>query len=156
LIEIPLTIMDAPLFSNKGEDIWKDCINIMNIVEKHQGILTLLWHHAVFNNYEYPGWTERYEKIIEICKEKNAWITNAYNIIEWLTMREKANISNFNYLGSNLGNMHNLQQKILYSNEAVQQFKIGRKRRGNRALNPKRSEIFSDKSNYGTASIIML
>ena len=38
---------------------------------------------------------------------------------------------------------------------AVQQFKIGRKIKANRALNPKRSEFFSAKSNYGTASKIM-
>jgi hypothetical protein len=36
--------------------------------------------------------------------------------------------------------------------EAVQQFQIGRKRKANRALNPKRSKIFGVKSNCGTAS----
>ncbi len=39
--------------------------------------------------------------------------------------------------------------------EAVQQSKIGRKRKANRALNPKRSEIFSAKSNCGTASKVL-
>ena len=42
---------------------------------------------------------------------------------------------------------------ILLSLQAVQQFKNGRKRKANRALNPKRSEIFSVKSNCGTASL---
>jgi len=37
--------------------------------------------------------------------------------------------------------------------EAVQQFKIGRKRKANRALNPKRSKIFGVKSNCETASL---
>jgi len=37
--------------------------------------------------------------------------------------------------------------------EAVQQFKNGRKRRANRASNPKRSDFFSAKSNCETASI---
>jgi len=37
-------------------------------------------------------------------------------------------------------------------NEAVQQFKNGRKRRANRASNPKRSDFFSAKSNCETAS----
>ena len=37
--------------------------------------------------------------------------------------------------------------------QAVQQFKNGRKRKANRALNPKRSEIFGVKSNCGTASL---
>jgi hypothetical protein len=36
--------------------------------------------------------------------------------------------------------------------EAVQQSKIGRKRKANRALNPKRSKILGVKSNCGTAS----
>jgi len=35
---------------------------------------------------------------------------------------------------------------------AVQQFKIGRKIKVYMALNPKRSNFFSAKSNYGTAS----
>jgi len=43
--------------------------------------------------------------------------------------------------------------KVLYIIEAAQQSKIGRKRKENRALNPKRSEIFNAKSNCGTASI---
>ena len=43
-------------------------------------------------------------------------------------------------------------KKILKLKEVVQQFKTGRKRKSNRALNPKRSEIFSIKSNYGTVS----
>ena len=37
--------------------------------------------------------------------------------------------------------------------EAVQQFKNGRKRRANRASNPKRSDFFSAKSNCETASL---
>jgi hypothetical protein len=45
--------------------------------------------------------------------------------------------------------------KIIFAPfEAVQQFKIGRKREANRALNPKRSKIFGVKSNCGTASFI--
>ena len=42
--------------------------------------------------------------------------------------------------------------KHFFPKEAVPQSKFGRKRRVNRALNPKRSEIFSAKSNCGTAS----
>ena len=41
---------------------------------------------------------------------------------------------------------------ILKMKQAVQQSKIGRKRKANMALNPKRSEIFCVKSNCGTAS----
>ena len=43
--------------------------------------------------------------------------------------------------------------KILLNIETVQQSKNGRKRKASRALNPKRRNIFSAKSNCGTASI---
>jgi len=39
----------------------------------------------------------------------------------------------------------------LSKGKAVQQFKIGRKRKANSTLNPKRSKIFGIKSNCGTA-----
>jgi hypothetical protein len=44
---------------------------------------------------------------------------------------------------------------LFQNKEAVQQSTIGRKRKANRALNPKRSKIFSAKSNCGTASKIL-
>jgi hypothetical protein len=40
---------------------------------------------------------------------------------------------------------------LLIGTEAVQQSQIGRKRKDSMALNPKRSKIFSAKSNCGTA-----
>ncbi len=45
-----------------------------------------------------------------------------------------------------------LLAQVFFCKEAVQQFKIGRKREANRALNPKRSKIFGVKSNCETAS----
>ena len=47
------------------------------------------------------------------------------------------------------------QPDVFVKLEAVQQFKIGRKRKVNRALNPKRSKIFGVKSNCETASLIL-
>jgi hypothetical protein len=41
---------------------------------------------------------------------------------------------------------------VSFTSEATSQFKISIKRNANRALNQKRSEIFSAKSNCGTAS----
>lgn len=82
LLEIPLVIEDVTFFSYEGVN-WNDCFDIANTVEKYNGVLTLLWHHTVFNDYEYPGWAERYRKLIEFCKDKNAWITSAHEISNW-------------------------------------------------------------------------
>ena len=44
------------------------------------------------------------------------------------------------------------QHKRFVPKEAVQQFKIGRKRKADNALNQKRRNIFGDKTNCETAS----
>ncbi|MCW7075517.1 MAG: polysaccharide deacetylase family protein [Candidatus Methanospirare jalkutatii] len=85
LWELPITIMDNACAYKS----WQDIMEIINTVEKYNGLLLLRWHQAVFNEREFPGRSKIYERIIKVCKERNAWITNAYSIAEWLTMREK-------------------------------------------------------------------
>ena len=87
LWELPITIMDGVYFSDK-RDFWGESIKILEKVEKYNGVLLLRWHQRFFNEKEFPEMSSIYEKIIKISKEKNAWVTNAYNIVEWLTMRE--------------------------------------------------------------------
>jgi len=86
LLELPLVIEDIALFSYS--DPWEKFIEIVSEVERYGGVLTLLWHHSVFNCVEFPGWAEMYKKIIEYCKNKGAWITSAYEIVRWWKMRE--------------------------------------------------------------------
>ena len=88
LLEIPLTIEDIALFSY--DDPWEVCASLINTVKKYGGVLTLLWHHSVFNELEYPGWAEIYERIIKVCKEGGAWVTNAYEIAKWWRTREES------------------------------------------------------------------
>ena len=90
LLEIPLIIEDIALFSYNNP--WEVCMDIINTVEKYNGVLTILWHHSVFNDIEYPRWREVYEKIIKVCKEKNAWVTNAYEVAKWWKKRCSVNL----------------------------------------------------------------
>ena len=84
LWELPIIIMDNACAYKS----WHDIMEIINTVERYNGLLLLRWHQAVFNEREFPGRSKIYEKIIETCKERGAWITNAYNVAEWLRMRE--------------------------------------------------------------------
>lgn len=88
LWELPITIMDNACSYGKREN-WREISDILNRVEKCNGVLLLRWHQRVFNEHEFPGGSSLYEKIIETCKEKNVWITNANDIVEWLTTRDK-------------------------------------------------------------------
>ena len=81
-LEIPLAVMDGALFSNcDGEDeIWGKCLNLIKTAERQRGLLTVLWHQRVFNEDEFPGWSNVYIKIIKECTERNAYFGTCKDI----------------------------------------------------------------------------
>ncbi len=87
ILQIPLAIEDLPYF--RHQQPWDEFLKIFNHIHQTQGVLTLLWHHSVFNENEFPGWASDYEKILDYAREKNAWIGSARQIYEWWTRREK-------------------------------------------------------------------
>jgi len=91
ILEIPLSVMDVSL--SPGKKGWNQVEEVVNIIEKFNGALTLLWHPPVFNPLEYPLLGEYYKYLIEMCKEKNAWIATGYEIASWWKRREEDKIS---------------------------------------------------------------
>jgi len=90
ILEIPIIIEDIVLFRSK--DPWKSCLEVIEKVRRCNGVLTLLWHHAVFNDLEFPGWASVYKRIIEYSRKKGAWITNALNLARWWNFRMSASL----------------------------------------------------------------
>ncbi|MCX9011123.1 MAG: polysaccharide deacetylase family protein [Candidatus Methanoperedens sp.] len=90
LLEIPLAIMDTPLFGYRKDRLHADFEGMVDAVSGFGGVLTLLWHHAVFNEHEYPGWGTAYGRLIELCRRRNAWITCGKELADWWIWREKA------------------------------------------------------------------
>jgi peptidoglycan/xylan/chitin deacetylase (PgdA/CDA1 family) len=84
-LEIPLTIMDGPLFESSSnlEDAWRKCEDLIGRAESEAGLLTVLWHNNRFDDREYPGQGRIYERIIEECKRRKAWIATAGDIWSW-------------------------------------------------------------------------
>jgi len=74
-LEIPLTLMDGVLFSNSEDEdvIWTKCRDLLETAERQKGLLTILWHQRVFNEEEFPGWSNIYTRIIKECIERNAY-----------------------------------------------------------------------------------
>jgi len=81
-LEIPLTLMDGALFSNyDGEDVvWDKCFNVIKTAERQRGLLTVLWHQRVFNEDEFPGWSNVYTKILKECMERGAYFGTCKDI----------------------------------------------------------------------------
>ena len=90
-LEIPLTIMDSALFSSDNSiiDVWEECKKIIEIAERENAILTILWHQRSFNEKEFPRRSKIYKDLIKLCKEKNAWITNTEEVCKWWTTEIK-------------------------------------------------------------------
>ncbi|AKB62441.1 polysaccharide deacetylase family protein [Methanosarcina mazei] len=89
-LEIPMNIMDAALFKENisQEDAIDRCIKYIELAEKNNGLITLLWHTDRFNETEFPGQAGVYKEIIRECIEKDAWVTNACEIHEWIIAKE--------------------------------------------------------------------
>ncbi len=81
LLEIPMTIMDGPLFGYS--DPWSEGKRLVETVEKYGGVLVLNWHQRLFNPYESVDYQGLYTRLIKLCQEKNAWIATLSEVNKW-------------------------------------------------------------------------
>jgi len=85
ILEIPLIIMDSALFfETKNFDIaWATAKKMIDTVEQLNGIITLNWHSDTFNCPFKRDRERIYDKILDYCYKKNAWLTNGCEITNW-------------------------------------------------------------------------
>jgi peptidoglycan/xylan/chitin deacetylase (PgdA/CDA1 family) len=85
VLEIPLVVMDVALFdvADSFEEAWNHTKKLIDIVEENNGVITILWHNNVFASPFRSSWSLLYEKILQYCYEKNAWMTSGKNLYEW-------------------------------------------------------------------------
>ena len=80
ILEIPLAIMDCTLDlymrldAGKG---WEVIRHLIDATERCNGVITILWH----NTYMEGERLKLYERILEYCKEKRAWMTSGEEIV---------------------------------------------------------------------------
>lgn len=87
ILEIPLIIMDGTLFTYMKLDIktaWEITKNLIDVVEKYNGVITILWHNTYMEN----EFLKFYENILKYCHEKNAWLTSGEEICNWWEKNE--------------------------------------------------------------------
>jgi len=72
---IPLTFMEFNLMNeaeNNIEIAWSKLLEIINLAEKTNSVLSVLWHQRMFNEKEFPGYYCLYEKLIVECQKRNS------------------------------------------------------------------------------------
>jgi len=83
ILEIPLTIMDVTLSNHymrlAPDAAWQLAKSIIDTVERCNGVITLLWH----NTQMFGEGLTLYNKILEYCACKKAWLTSCEEISRW-------------------------------------------------------------------------
>ena len=84
ILEVPLAIMDRTLFSYAGspDRAWAIARRLIDAVERDRGVLTLLWHNDVFRAPYRGPWAAMYERILQYCHARNAWLAGGAEIVE--------------------------------------------------------------------------
>ena len=89
IIEIPLIIMDASLSDTymrlDSDRAWEKTQRLIDAVAECHGVITLLWHNKSLIGKQ----IKFYEKILNYCAEKNAWMTSGKDIVTWLNRNNR-------------------------------------------------------------------
>lgn len=85
VVEIPLMVMDGSLANKKymgasKEESLSKVIELIEEVEKFNGVFTLLWHNTYFSDYKYTGWKNIYRKILDYSKDNGGLLSSGENI----------------------------------------------------------------------------
>jgi peptidoglycan/xylan/chitin deacetylase (PgdA/CDA1 family) len=72
---IPLALMECYLFARAAHDVaraWELTLQLMDEAEARGALLVVLWHQRMFNEREFPGYREVYERIIREGQARGA------------------------------------------------------------------------------------
>jgi peptidoglycan/xylan/chitin deacetylase (PgdA/CDA1 family) len=90
ITEIPQVIMDDTLFNGymrlDPDGAWSVTRHLIDAVAGCQGVITLLWHNTSLAGDQ----RKFYEKILNYCAAKNAWMTSGEQISGWWKRNVKA------------------------------------------------------------------
>lgn len=92
VLEIPLIVMDTTLYSKKAMNLTPNSAvrklkRMVNLAERYQSHLSLLWHNVNFDPIDFPFWGSVYWSILRYAIKKNGWITTLNDIYnEWVTL----------------------------------------------------------------------
>jgi peptidoglycan/xylan/chitin deacetylase (PgdA/CDA1 family) len=85
ILEVPLVVMDTALFSTSKsfDEAWERTRNLIDTTASLNGVITLLWHNFVFSCDFRKDWVRLYEKVLQYCSRKGAWMTSGEEIYRW-------------------------------------------------------------------------
>ncbi len=92
VLEIPLIVMDTTLHSKKAMNMNPLAARLtlrrmIDMADKYQSHLSLLWHNVTFDPIDFPLWAGVYWDVLRYAIRKGGWITSLNEIwAEWTNM----------------------------------------------------------------------
>jgi len=89
VLEIPLIVMDTTLHSKKAMNMNPLAARLtlrrlIDMADKYQSHLSLLWHNVTFDPIDFPLWAGVYWSTLRHAISKGGWITSLHDIwTEW-------------------------------------------------------------------------
>ncbi len=88
ILQIPLHIQDGALLRQNNLDLSPDIAlkrskELIDKVERVNGLVTLLWHPNLCQNRKFPGWFWVYEELLKYISRKNAWVAPVAQVGAW-------------------------------------------------------------------------
>ena len=83
ILEIPLSIMDVTFLEMKSgiKQSFNLIKKMMDITEKNQGVLTLLWHNNIFSCPFRDSLHTLYKNTLKLAYKRNAWMASGEDIL---------------------------------------------------------------------------
>ncbi|PKN74722.1 MAG: hypothetical protein CVU49_06180 [Candidatus Cloacimonetes bacterium HGW-Cloacimonetes-2] len=92
VLEIPLIVMDTTLYSKKAMNLSlirasRSLHRLIDLAEKYQSHLSLLWHNTTFDPVDYPLWGWLYWNTIKYALKKRGWVSSLHKVYEeWVNL----------------------------------------------------------------------
>lgn len=92
VLEIPLIVMDTTLYSKKAMHMTpriakRTLKRLVNMADKYQSHLSLLWHNVSFDPIDYTLWGSVYWSILKYARNRDAWVSSLHDIYnEWINL----------------------------------------------------------------------
>jgi peptidoglycan/xylan/chitin deacetylase (PgdA/CDA1 family) len=86
IYEIPIVFMDSVYqygkSSKTGEEILKMLFDIVEVVKGLGGVVTVLFHNTVYDEFDFSGWDLIYENFLRRCVELGAFVGSCEQILD--------------------------------------------------------------------------
>ncbi|MBW6514183.1 MAG: polysaccharide deacetylase family protein [Candidatus Syntrophosphaera sp.] len=92
VLEIPLIVMDTTLYSKKAMNLTPQAAKrtlkrLINMADKYQSHLSLLWHNVSFDPIDFTLWGSVYWSILRYARDRDAWISSLHDLYtEWVNL----------------------------------------------------------------------